>query len=210
MQDFIEELEKEQFSELNSHLQATGLSSSALTPTEQQALDDFDNVTWGDFKIGDLFDKLKTRSITKKASELPNKPTETKTLPCLTAGLQNQGLSKYIEPENGTILKEIITISANWANTGATFYQPNEFTILQDAYAIDLKQKNNNISKKVMLFYTSSISKSIYGRYDWSNKAGWEKVKQDIITLPILQNGDIDYLYMENYIKAIEKLTLKT
>lgn len=37
------------------------------------------------------------------------------------------------------ILKNVISISANGANTGATFYQNKEFTVLQDAYAISFK-----------------------------------------------------------------------
>ena len=32
-----------------------------------------------------------------------------------------------------------MSISANGANTGVTFYQKDEFAVLQDAYAIKLK-----------------------------------------------------------------------
>lgn len=67
---------------------------------------------------------------------MPNVATNEYDLPALTAGIQNQRLNNYVPRKNATILKNVISISANGANTGATFYQSKEFTVLQDAYAI--------------------------------------------------------------------------
>ena len=38
-----------------------------------------------------------------------------------TAGIQNQGLNNFVPRTNATILRNVISISANGANTGATF-----------------------------------------------------------------------------------------
>ena len=77
-----------------------------------------------------------------KTSELPSITNDNYTLPALTAGIQNQGLNNYVPREGATILKNVISISANGANTGATFYHSEEFTVLQDAYAIELINQN--------------------------------------------------------------------
>ena len=74
-----------------------------------------------------------------KVSDLSPRKTEEFSLPVLTAGIENQGLNNYAPRDNATILKNVISISANGANTGATFYQNKEFTVLQDAYAISFK-----------------------------------------------------------------------
>ena len=143
------------------------------------------------------------KSLGYKTSELPNKPIGNYTLPALTAGIQNQGLNNFVPRENATILKNVISISANGANTGATFYQNKEFTVLQDAYAIKWKNTNNSLSDNHYLYLVSSISKTIYGNYEWTNKAGWEKIKTESIQLPT-KNGEIDFDFMENFINDLE------
>lgn len=136
-----------------------------------------------------------------KVSDLSPKKTVDFTLPVLTAGIENQGLNNYAPRDNATILKNVISISANGANTGATFYQNKEFTVLQDAYAISFKGEyipNDN----QYLFLTSAITKSIYGSFAWTDKAGWEKVKKEFIQLPT-KNGKIDFEFMNAYISEL-------
>ena len=143
-----------------------------------------------------MFEKL-------KVSDLSPKKTADFTLPVLTAGIENQGLNNYAPRDNATILKNVISISANGANTGATFYQNKEFTVLQDAYAISFKGEyipNDN----QYLFLTSAITKSIYGSFAWTDKAGWEKVKKEFIQLPT-KNGKIDFEFMNAYISELEE-----
>ena len=138
-----------------------------------------------------------------KVSDLSPKKTADFTLPVLTAGIENQGLNNYAPRDNATILKNVISISANGANTGATFYQNKEFTVLQDAYAISFKGEyipNDN----QYLFLTRAITKSIYGSFAWTDKAGWEKVKKEFIQLPT-KNGKIDFEFMNAYISELEE-----
>ena len=53
------------------------------------------------------------------------------------------------------------------------------------------------------LFLASSISKTIFGNYEWTNKAGWEKIKSETIQLPI-NKGTIDFAFMEKFIENLE------
>ena len=124
-------------------------------------------------------------------------------MPALTAGIQNQGLNNYVKKDNSTILKRAISISANGANTGATFYQNKEFTVLQDAYAIRWKDQNKIITDNQYLFFVTAISKVIRDQYEWTNKAGWEKIKLNKIRLPI-KNNQIDFDFMESFIAELD------
>ncbi len=164
------------------------------------------SVKWAEFKIGNLFEKIKVNTLKYKATELPSTAKDSFNLPALTAGIQNQGLNNYVPRANATILKNVISISANGANTGATFYQRNEFTVLQDAYAIRWKNENekDKLTDNQYLYLTSSISKAIYGNFEWTNKAGWERVKLVNIQLPT-KKGKIDFEFMESFISEIEK-----
>lgn len=138
-----------------------------------------------------------------KVSDLSPEKTEEFSLPVLTAGIENQGLNNYAPRDNATILKNVISISANGANTGATFYQNKEFTVLQDAYAISLKGEYIPNDSQY-LFLTSAITKSIYGSFAWTDKAGWEKVKEEYIQLPT-KDGEIDFDFMDAYISELEE-----
>ena len=160
-------------------------------------------VKWGEFKLSDLFEKIKVKSLKYKTSELPSVAINEFVLPALTAGIQNQGLNNFVPKDNATILKNVISISANGANTGATFYQNKEFTVLQDAYAIKWKYTEDVLSDNHYLYLAGSISKTIYGNYEWTNKAGWEKIKSDKIQLPI-KNGKIDFEFIESFIAELE------
>ncbi|KIN83332.1 hypothetical protein SD74_00340 [Clostridium botulinum] len=160
-------------------------------------------VEWGEYDIGDLFEKIKVKSLKYKTAELPSEAINEFVLPALTAGVQNQGLNNFVPKDNATILKNVISVSANGANTGATFYQNKEFTVLQDAYAIKWKYTNDLLTDNHYLYLTCSISKTIFGNYEWTNKAGWERIKSEKIQLPI-KNGKIDFEFMETFIAELE------
>ncbi|MGM9746644.1 MAG: restriction endonuclease subunit S [Paludibacteraceae bacterium] len=209
MESFIREIEEERMCEIDAYLLTTGLKDYALTAAEQTVLEEFEHVKWGKFRLGDLFEKIKVNSLKYKTSDLPNIAQEEYDLPALTAGIQNQGLNNYVPRKNATVLKNVISISANGANTGATFYQSKEFTVLQDAYAIRWIYSDKILTDDQSLFLVSAISKRIYGSYEWTNKAGWERIKNDSIQLPITSSDEIDVDFMETFISAVQKLVIK-
>ena len=132
---------------------------------------------------------------------MPNKADDKFNLPALTAGTQNQGLNNFVPRECATILKNKITISAN--GTGIAFYQNREFTVLQDAYAIDWIYDETKLTDNQYLFMVSAINKCIYGNYEWTHKSSWERIKSEYIKLPT-KNGKIDFDFMESFIAELE------
>ncbi|GAA8138474.1 restriction endonuclease subunit S [Helicobacter pylori] len=172
-------------------------------------------IKWGEFRLGDLFEKIIIKPLPYQTAQLPKEKTPTHELPALTAGILNQGLNNFVPKENATILKNVISISANGANTGATFYQPHEFCVLQDAYAIEFIG-DKKLNDKEYLFFVCAISKVIYNnsKYEWTNKAGWNKVKNELISLPLKPTAntqtinDIDFNFMEKFIAELEQCRL--
>ncbi|CAK1245433.1 Restriction endonuclease S subunit (HsdS) [Fructobacillus fructosus] len=107
-----------------------------------------------------------------------------------------------------TVFKNVISVSANGANTGAMFYQTHPFTVLQDAYVIDLIDKSK-ASDMAYLYLVGALQKSIRFNFSWTNKAGWERIKGEKITLPVDKNGLLAFDYMEAYIKELEAERIK-
>lgn len=160
---------------------------------------------WKEFKLDDLFEKVKTEKISKKANDFPIVKDDEYSIPLLTAGVDNQGFARYAKRSQcPTILSNVISISANGANTGVTFYQKEEFAVLQDAYAIKLRDMEIP-NEQVGLFLASCISKVLYGNFSWTYKAGWERIKLMSIKLPITESEEIDWDYMQEHIKQLEQ-----
>ena len=64
------------------------------------------------------------------------------------------------------------------------------------------------VDLKLGLFLVTSINQ-ILKKYNWNNKSGWEKIKSERIFLPIKQNYEIDYDFIDVFINAIIKTIVK-
>jgi hypothetical protein len=209
MESFITELEAERIAELEAYLKATGLKDYNLTIAEQKALDDFENIEWREFKLGILFDRVKTKKLTFKASELSCERKGKYTLPCLTSSFKNQGLNYFAPKDEASILKNVITIPSN-SDVYRAYFQSNDFTVLSDAYAVCWIYDNIELSPNQYLFAVQSINQvTDLPLYSYKNKlGGWNVVKNKYIQLPI-KNDKPDYKTMETFISAIQKLVIK-
>ena len=209
MESFIAELEAERVAELSAYLKVSGLDNYELSEQELKALSDLKNVTWGKYKMGDLFEKVKTKKLPYKAKELPTEATGNYILPCLTSSFKNQGLNYFAPVQGATVLKSVITIPQN-SDVYRAYYQSSDFTVLSDAYAIDWKFDKRTLSREQYLFMIMCINKvTDLPIYSYKNKlGGWNIVKDKYILLPQV-NGKIDFNYMDVFISAIQKLAIK-
>ena len=161
-------------------------------------------VKWGDYKMGKLFQRVKTNKLPYKADELPNRPLGEYTLPCLTSSFNNQGLNYYAPREGATVLKNVISIPSN-SDVYRAYYQPNDFTVLSDAYAIRWIFDDRELSTRQYLFVVMCINKvTDLSIYSYKNKlGGWNVVRNKHIQLP-QKRGEIDFDFMESFIAELE------
>jgi hypothetical protein len=208
---FIAELEAERIKELEAYLKVTGFDNYELTKEEEDSLAIIEakNVQWLEFKMEKLFEKISTIKLPYKAKELPKEATDNFVLPCLTSSFKNQGLNYYAPKDGATILKDVISIPSN-SDVYRAYFQSKEFTVLSDAYAIRWKDKSMRVSQNQYLFMVMCINKvTDLPIYSYKNKlGGWNVVKNKYILLPTKENR-IDFDFMEIFINAIKKLTLK-
>lgn len=146
----------------------------------------------------------------KKAKELPKEPTGEYILPVLTSSFMNQGLNYFAPKTGATIIKNVISIPSN-SYVYRSYYQSREFSVLSDAYAIEWKDRNKKLSPNGYLFFVSCINKvTDLPIYSYKNKlGGWDVVKNKYIKFPVDKNGEIDFIFMENLMQALKKLSVK-
>lgn len=175
-------------------------SLATLKPVEHK----IDIKAWKEFKVGELFDQIKTKKIPFKALDLPSKPDGINTLPLVAAGVDNQGRNRYVDPKYADALSNCLTVSANGANSGVTFYQNSNFSILQDAYALELNENYKDYRKaKIYLFLAGILNRALINN-DWTNKATWARVQKKNILFPVTSTGQLNFDYMEKYIDGVQ------
>jgi hypothetical protein len=209
MESFMRKIEELYLRKLDLYLFTTGLNDYHLTPSDQQALDNFEALQWQEFKLDNLFEKIDTKKLSYKAKDLPKQPTESNPLPCLTSSFMNQGLNYYVPREGATILNNVISIPSN-SDVYRAYYQSMDFTVLSDAYAIRWKDENNNLTPKQYLFMVACINKvTNLPIYSYKNKlGGWNVVKDKYISLPVTADGKPDLKVMEQLVGAIQKTAI--
>ncbi|BDB67235.1 hypothetical protein Hc94105_1452 [Helicobacter cinaedi] len=214
-------------SEVSKNTDSTqgGTEGNALSPRLAKLEADFkqNGGAFKEYKIGELFDCIKPAKHFYAKRDLPKEPTAECSLPTVTCTSENQGIACYMPRSGATILKNVISVAAN--GDAPAFYQPYDFAILQDAYALRFKseliQKGEELSSLCYLYLTALLQKNLQ-KYNWNDKSGWVKVSQEIISLPVLptpchteplgevsnraesNNYQIAFDYMEFYIKELE------
>lgn len=157
------------------------------------------------FLIGDILKKVSTDKLPVKAKQLQKTPEGDKSLvPLIAAGVDNQGRVGVVGPNDPTVLHNLITVSANGANSGAAFYQKRKFSILQDAYALRLADEyTGNVSDEVYIYLTAVLNTRLK-QNGYNNKATWNRIKKYQIELPVTQSGTPDFSYMTKKIRELE------
>lgn len=195
---------------LEAYLLVSGFKDYELTKEEKDALEVFDNQQWQEFRMGDLFDRVKTNKLPYKAKELPKEPQGEFFLPALTSSFMNQGLNYYVPKEGVTVLQNVISIPSN-SDVYRAYFQSQEFTVLSDAYAIDWIGSDKQLRPNDYLFFVPSINKvTDLPIYSYKNKlGGWNVVKDKLIKLPVNKKGEIHFDYMATLVQAIKKSVIK-
>lgn len=160
-----------------------------------------DTSSWKEFKLDDILQKVNTEKIRLKKGDCPTVATGKYTIPARTATTNNQGLSCYVPADMCTVLNHKISVSAN--GDFCAFWHDSDFTILQDAYA--LEGKGVELTENVALFLISVMMHAFSEKYNWNNKSGWGKLRNETISLPVKETEEIDWEYMQERISELEQ-----
>lgn len=163
-----------------------------------------DTTTWGKFVIGDLMTKLDLKIKKEdfdKRIDTSLERTEEFSLPLINAKDGNNGIMYYGREEDFENDEMCLDIIQNGAvATGNVYAQIEKTGVLWDAYLVKPK---NSISKYALLFLSCIVEKSIKQKYSYDNKAIWEKVKLEVISLPQDEQGNPDWKYMECFMQQM-------
>ena len=195
MESFIAELEAERIAGLEAYLKATGLKDYHLTPEDQAALEQLEQVQWGAFRLGELFGKATRGKRLKSADRIPGN------LPFVTAGENNAGISAMIGNHVTVFPANTITIDM----FGSAKYRSYQYGADDHVAVIH----TDHLPANAVIFLTAAIHKSSHnGQFDYSRNFYASDADDLTIQLPITPEGKPDYDFMERFIQALQKVVI--
>ncbi|WRE91283.1 restriction endonuclease subunit S [Helicobacter pylori] len=172
-------------------------------------------IKWGEFKLGDLFEKLDLKfkkKIFNKQKDISKVQTSEFDLPLVNAKNGDNGIMYYGRSSDFESAEMTIDIVNDGAVSTANVYpQPLKTGVLYNAYLIKPKFTP---TRETLLFFTPCIYKAIKLKFSYENKASWNKVKNELISLPLKPTAktqtleDIDFTFMEKFIAELEQCRL--
>lgn len=150
-----------------------------------------DTSTWKEFRVGDIFECETTGGIASK-----NNLTEGN-IPYITRSAENNGVSGTCGNIEKIVRGNCITIGAEGFTA---FYQKNDFVAGNKVYTLRHPQMNEIIG-----LYLSSVLNVLSSKYSFADARILDKIKEEKVLLPVKKIDEIDFEYMEVYMKDIEK-----
>jgi len=157
------------------------------------------DVCWGEFRIGDLFDIRPTKNYGLTNEDLFKIKGAT---PVLTNTSSSNGISGYVNltpTEKGNM----ITFS-DTTTTDSIFYQPLDFIGYSHVQGMYPLKYTDKLNAETYLYIVTSFKKSTIGLYNYGSKFNRKKAKETKIQLPTTANGEPDFAYMEAYISRLK------
>lgn len=195
---YISELELERIEKLNKYLIDNNLKDYKLTNIEENILLNFklDKIIFSEFVFKHIFNNIKQGRRLRKDDQIAGD------IPFVMAGVSNTGVVNNISNPIASFPQNSITIDI----FGNTFYRDYDFGAGDDTGVY--WNNSVNYSKEVMLFFATSMEKSILRKFDFGKKLRSSKSLDFKMKVPV-KNNKPDLETMQILISAIHKLVIK-
>lgn len=154
-------------------------------------------VKWGEYRLQDLFDHIEQGRRLKKDDQISG------TIPFVMSGTTNQGVVGYISNPVALFPKNSLTIDI----FGNAYYRNYAFGAGDDTGVYWNEQQN--YSPSTMLFFVAAINKALKGKYSYGHKLRSSQSFDFTILLPQTETGDIDFAFIENFLRELEESRLR-
>lgn len=188
MESYIKEKEKSLHEKYKSYLEKKQTQTN--TNKDKWDVNQIYSKKWSEFFISDIGEIGSGKDI--YGAERIKGDT-----PYISAKSKDNGIGHFIGNENKTLESNCISVNRN-GSVGYAFYHP-----YKALYSNDCRKIRLNKNKHVSLFIANQIT-SQRGKYGYGYKMGTGRLKRQKIMLPIDDNDNPDWDFMEAYMKQLE------
>lgn len=151
-------------------------------------IDSLSEKKWDEFAIGDLFDIKSGIRLTKENMLQGSRPF-------IGSTDSNNGITNFVSNTNESLDSNVLGVNYNGSVCEA-FYHPYECIFSDDVKRLVLK--NNRGNKFIYLFFSRIIYKQ-KDKYTYGYKFNENRMKRQMILIPVNDHNEPDYEYMEQY-----------
>jgi len=147
--------------------------------------------TWREFLLVDIFEVI------QRGKRLIRFNQKAGNIPYVSSSALNNGVDNFVSNSNVRLFSNCLTI-ANSGSVGASFYHP--YTFVASDHVTHLK--NTNLNKYVYLFI-ATMTQRLSDKYNFNREINDKRISKERIILPVNDNDEPDFYYMEQYTKNI-------
>ena len=147
---------------------------------------------WKDFAVPYVFQNIQRGKRLKKADHISG------IVPYVSSTAISNGVDAYIEATKGIRVFQNCISLANSGSVGTAFYEP--FAFVASDHVTSLKRENT--SQYVYLFLTAVLEQQ-KSNFDFNREINDLRIKKMRIMLPVDDNDEPDYQFMEDYMKEL-------
>ncbi|MFH1551756.1 MAG: N-6 DNA methylase [bacterium] len=154
---------------------------------------------WQEFKINEIFHPI------QKGERLVVIDRIDGETPLLTASSVNNGISSFISHETFELKKKIFKNKITVDMFCNVFYQEFEYFSDDNIHTLLFRNKGYEkyYSNKFINIFLVSILKQLSKKYDYGRQVRLKRFELEIISLPVNNKKEIDFDFIENYIKTL-------
>lgn len=156
---------------------------------------------WKEFKIGELF------YVELSKGDNQAKLLEKGKVPLISSGSTNNGVVSFIQ--SGDLSSQLFNkLSITVDMFGKVFFHDYSFYSVSHG-RINILNPKKMYSDKILKYFVEAIENAIKDKYSYQRMCSQERLQRESILLPVTSTGEIDYDFMEEYIKEVEEQKLK-
>lgn len=165
-----------------------------LQEINNKQIKSIEELEWKEQSIVDLFTNIQRGKRLIKVNQIPGN------IPYISSSAINNGVDAFIgNNTNVRKFKNCLSL-ANSGSVGSCFYEPFEFVASDHITHL----KNNDYNKYVYLYMATMINR-LSEKYNFNREINDVRISKERIILPIEKDYNIDFDYMEQFIKNIIK-----
>lgn len=148
--------------------------------------------TWKDFFLKKLFPSI------QRGRRLVKEHQITGNMPYVSSTALNNGIDNFICNSVGVRKFSNCLSIANSGSVGSSFYEP--FTYVASDHVTHLKNDRMNMYHYLFI---ATLTRRMSEKYNFNREINDFRISKEKIILPVSASGEIDYDYMEQYIKNL-------
>lgn len=190
MEEYIKECEKSLLQKYRRYIENKHFFNCEVQPLS--------TLEWKEFFIEDIFTISAGKRLTK--SDMDNG-----LIPFVGAIDSNNGITNWIGTPNCSFDKNVLGVNYN-GSVVENFYHSYGCVFSDDVKRLHLKNYSDN---QYVLLFLKTIILQQKSKYTYGYKFNGHRMERQKILLPINEQGEPDFIFMENYVKKQENLLLQ-